>query len=39
MKCTKCGSDMTYFRGLLEDGDYLECPGCGIRVYVNERMW
>ena len=39
MKCSKCGTDMNYYKGITEDSDYVECPNCGIRVYVNEKTW
>jgi len=38
MNCS-CGGEMTYYRGITEDGDYFECDKCGTRVYVNEKQW
>lgn len=38
MKCA-CGTDMLYYKGIVEDGDYLECPKCKNLIYVNEVKW
>jgi len=38
MNC-KCGGEMVQYRGITEDGDYIECEKCGTRVYINEKQW
>ena len=31
-----CGGEMVYYRGPTEGSDYMECPECHEKVYVDD---